>query len=105
MLKGQFLEDFCRLFAWKFFFQAQHQGHDQADESLPPISLCTYCQVAVLFRCRCFVVVLADFPDDSTICLESIPKPGDHFWCPLLLDWPVSRLPTDLHHKDSSRRL
>ncbi|GFY21187.1 hypothetical protein TNCV_3992311 [Trichonephila clavipes] len=32
--KGEFLQDGCRQFAWKFYFQVQQQGHDQAEEPL-----------------------------------------------------------------------
>ncbi|GFX52560.1 hypothetical protein TNCV_4325761 [Trichonephila clavipes] len=32
--KGQSLQDFCRLFAWKFFSQTQQQGNKQAEEPL-----------------------------------------------------------------------
>ncbi|GFS90974.1 hypothetical protein TNCV_2119751 [Trichonephila clavipes] len=32
--KGQSLQDGCRLFAWKFSFQVQQEGHKQAEEPL-----------------------------------------------------------------------
>ncbi|GFU87125.1 hypothetical protein TNCV_430291 [Trichonephila clavipes] len=32
--EGQSLQDGCRLFAWKFSFQTQQQGHEQIEKPL-----------------------------------------------------------------------
>ncbi|GFU52228.1 uncharacterized protein TNCV_3052491 [Trichonephila clavipes] len=53
--KGQSLLDICRWFAWKFFFQAQQQGHEQAEKPLTVYVLvnvmpsCDPVQMSMLF--------------------------------------------------------
>ncbi|GFS99293.1 hypothetical protein TNCV_1601111 [Trichonephila clavipes] len=80
--KGQPFEDVCKLLAWKFFIQAQQQGHYQAEELLPthvvgclmPISD----PVLMSLICR----RLDQLPEGSATCLEMISYPKTTFDAP-----------------------
>ncbi|GFV20837.1 hypothetical protein TNCV_552731 [Trichonephila clavipes] len=73
--KGQFLQDFCRLFSWSFFFQTQQQGHEQDMDRLS-----TYVTMLLVpSNDQSTLVTLTDLAGDSTTCLKLIPEPGDHF--------------------------